>query len=105
MNSAPHHSFARARRAVAAFTVAALAVSVTTSALATADGPDFLRVVGVASDDVLWIRSGPSARTRKLGAIPFDARGVRNLGCRNRWCRVQYRGVRGWSHIRYLRED
>ena len=75
------------------------------AAHATADGPDFFRVVGVAGDDVLWIRSGPSARTRKLGAIPFDARGVRNLGCRGRWCRVQYRGVRGWSHIRYLRED
>ena len=93
------------RTAIVAAIVASAALMPVPAARATADGPDFLRVVGVASDDVLWIRSGPSSRYRKVGSIPFDARGVRNRGCERRWCRVEYRGMRGWSHGRYLRED
>ena len=75
------------------------------TAHATADGPDFFRVAGVATNDVLWIRSGPSSRFRKVGSIPFNGRGVRNMGCERRWCRVEYRGVTGWAHGRYLHED
>ncbi len=62
-------------------------------------------VVGVKSWDVLWIRSGPGIRYRKVGAIPYNACRVRVYWrtCRGFWCRVYYRGVRGWSHTRYLR--
>ena len=61
-------------------------------------------VVGVASWDVLWIRSGPSTRYRKVGAIPHNGCGVRVYWrtCRRAWCRVRYRGVRGWAHTGYL---
>lgn len=61
-------------------------------------------VVGVASWDVLWIRTGPSTRYSKVGAIPYDACGVRVFwgACRGSWCRVSYRGVHGWSSVRYL---
>ena len=87
---------------------AALALSmvlaVPTAGLATADGPDFFRVAGVASNDVLWIRSGPSTRYRKVGSIPFNGTGVQNLGCSRGWCRVRYRGVTGYSSARYLFE-
>lgn len=101
----------RAKRAVLALTVVSGLVPMlcTQPALATADGPDAFRVVGVQRGDVLWIRSGPSAGNSKVGAIPYDARGITNLGCRdfgNRiWCEVSYRGVTGWSNGRYLGED
>ena len=37
---------------------------------AEADGPDFYRVTGVAADDVLNIRSGPSAKDAVVGTVP-----------------------------------
>ena len=80
-----------------------------TQAAATADGPDYFRVVGVVRGDVLWIRSGPSVSYRKVGSIPYNGRGVSNLGCRrfgrSYWCNVEYGGVVGWSSGRYLAED
>jgi len=95
------------------------------AALATADGPDYFRVVGVASNDVLNIRSEPNASAPKIGSIPPGADGVRNLGCEggmsfaewevatpaereaaahNRWCRIVYGGVEGWVAGRFLDE-
>ena len=95
-------------------------------AWATADGPDFFAVTGVAPDDVLNLREGPSARTGKIGEIPHDGRGLRNLGCqglpsfgewekmtseertesrRRYWCKIRYAGSEGWVAGRYLRED
>lgn len=97
------------------------------SAFATADGPDHFAVRGVAAGDVLNIRAGPDAGTRKLGQIPPGASCIRNLGCQGglsyqefstlspeqrlqrerenpRWCRVEYRGIAGWVAGRYLAE-
>lgn len=94
-------------------------------AMAEADGPDHFRVTDVAGNDTLNIRSEPNARARKLGEIPPDGNGLRNLGCRgglsfaewqkatpaqrrasvrSRWCRIEYRGVTGWVAGRYLAE-
>jgi uncharacterized protein YraI len=93
---------------------------------ATADGPDFFAVTGVAPNDVLNIREGPSAEHKKIGAIPHDGRKIKNLGCQGgmsfaqweqaplaqraksakaRWCKVEYQGLTGWVAARYLRED
>lgn len=90
-----------------------------------ADGPDFFRVTGVASNDVLNIRAAGTAGAEKLGEIPHDANGIRNLGCegglnyaewqnasaaarkaaeKRRWCRVEYRGQTGWVAARFLAE-
>ncbi len=97
------------------------------SASATADGPDFYRVTGVADDDVLNIRARPDSHAEKLGEIPPDGTCLRNLGCQGgltfqeftelskarqaarlkenpRWCRIEYQGVTGWVAGRYLRE-
>lgn len=95
--------------------------------LATADGgPDYYAVTGVAADRVLNMREEASARSRKIGEIPHDGRGLQNLGCiggpsfsewlkmseaerrragRNRWCRVRYQNIEGWVAGRYLVED
>lgn len=90
-----------------------------------ASGPDYFKVTGVASDDVLNIREKPSASADKIGEIPADGTGIRNLGCgggltfgewqgatqaeraaaaRKRWCRVSYRGIEGWVAGRFLAE-
>ena len=96
------HRFSRSPLAVLG---AALALALPAEhARATADGPDLFRVAGVSSDDVLWIRSGPSTRYRKIGSIPFNGAGIKNLGCARRWCRVRYRGVTGYASQRYLFE-
>jgi len=95
------------------------------NALAEASGPDFFRVTGVAADDVLNIREAPESGAPKLGEIPPDADGIRNLGCqgglsfeewqaaseaereagrRTRWCRIEFGGVEGWVAGWFLAE-
>ena len=97
------------------------------SVYAEADGPDYWQVRDVEKDDVLNMRSGPDFKAAKTGEIPYDARCVRNMGCkggltfdefttlsetekqqilkqRPRWCRVSYREATGWVAGRYLRE-
>ncbi len=102
------------------------AITAATVSLAEADGPDYFSVTGVASNDVLNIRETSSARARKIGAIPPNAGGIRNLGCKNglnfaewekateeerqaaakrRWCKIDYQGTVGWVAGRYLAED
>ena len=64
------------------------------------------RVAGVASDDVLNVRDGPSADYRATGAILPDAVGVRIVGrCQAEWCPIAHRGVTGWVNSFYLIEE
>lgn len=104
-----------------------LMITVTGFAHAEADGPDFYRVHGVASDDVLNIRSHADPHAGKVGEIPPGADCVRNLGCKGglsmdeftnlskqeqaaankdhpRWCRVEYQGIKGWVSGHFLAE-
>lgn len=75
-------------------------------ALATADGPDFYRVVGVAPYDVLNMRAGPAVSYAVVHRIPPDGRGIENLAsCVGNWCQVRFDGVIGWVNRRYLAED
>ncbi len=70
-----------------------------------AHGPDTYRVRGVASWDRLNIRSGPSARRAIVGSIPATGSGVHCLGpCQGNWCRVSWRGIVGWTNMRFLGE-
>ena len=114
-------------RSMLGFCVAALLLMSMGSALATADGPDFYSVIGVADDDLLNIRAEPDPHAKKIGEIPPDGTCVRNLGCQGgltfreftelseerkakrlkenpRWCKIEYQGVNGWVAGRYLRE-
>lgn len=96
---------------------AVLAAMVPGGALAEADGPDFYQITGVASGNVLHIREKSSVSSAKIGSIPHDADGIRNLGCEGglsyaeweaatkqersagahqRWCQISYKGVEGW---------
>jgi len=94
-------------------------------ASANADGPDYYAVTGVETDDVLNLRSEPSASGALIGAIPPDATGIANLGCiggltiaewteaneaeraaatKTRWCRVGYDRTIGWAAGWFLTE-
>jgi uncharacterized protein YraI len=73
-------------------------------------GPDRFVVSGLASGDLLNMRSRPSAQADIVARLANGTR-VRNLGCEPvgsaRWCRVQTTGsvvVTGWANARYLRE-
>lgn len=88
--------------------------------------PAFWAVTGVRSDDVLHLRDVPNADSKSLARIPFNARGLKHLGCRRnempfedwvklnkearksalmQWCRVEYRGQQGWVAGRFLKPD
>jgi hypothetical protein len=94
---------------------------------AQADGPDYWQLRDVKKNDVLNMRDKADFNAPITAEIPYDARCVRNMGCkggltfnefttlsdaekqqilkqRPRWCRVSYREATGWVEGRYLRE-
>lgn len=74
-------------------------------------GPDFWEVTGVAADDLLNLRAGPSTRNQVIGQFA-NGDVLRNLGCQmqggQRWCKVVLAAgendPEGWVAGRYLRE-
>ena len=91
--------------------VALVATLIGLAALPAVAEPDFYAVTGVASNDVLNVRAGPSAGDRIVGALA-NGQVVRDLGCRtqgnSRWCRIQQLDdmrSEGWVNARYLRES
>ncbi len=83
---------------------------------ATAQGstPASWSVTGVSAGRTLNLRAQPSSSSESVGAVPHDARGLANLGCRElpdqpaalkRWCRVRYKNAEGWVARRFLKED
>lgn len=116
----------RCRRAALA-AVALAVVAAGGAAQATADGPDFYGVRGVAPGRHLTLRAEPSTASTPLARIPSNATCLRSFGCQGgltfeefttlsdadkkrraeenpRWCKVEYRGTVGWVAGRYLAE-
>ena len=61
------------------------------------------RVVNVRGDDVLNVRSGPSADFDIVGGLPPGSRGIAiTNACRATWCPVQHRATSGWVNSAYL---
>lgn len=65
------------------------------------------RVVGVADNDQLTIRTQPGALSAVAGRIPPGATGVRALGEETTigtatWIKIEYSGVVGWVNKRFL---
>lgn len=57
----------------------------------------------VDSDDTLRIRKGPGVDHDEIGDIPPKACGVAvSDACDGRWCRISWRGRRGWANTYYL---
>lgn len=88
-------------------------------------GPDFFAVTNVSRNDSLNIRVMPNSEATKVGEVPYNGGGLRNLGCNGvsfsqwlemsererieagnkRWCKIEYKGVSGWVHGKFLKED
>ena len=66
--------------------------------------PSYADVTGVAPDDVLNLRDGPSATARIIGSLPPDATGVEITGASEdgRWLRLNTSEWLGWASARYL---
>ncbi|MEM7399548.1 MAG: SH3 domain-containing protein [Pseudomonadota bacterium] len=64
--------------------------------------PAFRCVVGVASNDVLNVRSGPGASNRIVGQLPPGTCFVEVIDQRGGWYKVSKDGTRGWVNGRYL---
>jgi hypothetical protein len=61
------------------------------------------RVVNVRDDDVLNVRSGPSADFNIVGGLPPGSRGVAvTSACRATWCQVRHGSTSGWVNTLYL---
>jgi hypothetical protein len=61
------------------------------------------KVARVRSDDVLNVRSGPSADFEVVGTLPPGSRGIAiTSGCRSQWCPVQHQVASGWVNSAYL---
>lgn len=68
------------------------------------DYPAIFKVTGVASDDVLNVRSIPGASGALLGSLVHDATGIQVTGTddENRWGRINLGEISGWVSLRYL---
>jgi len=69
------------------------------------------RVRGIADNDVLNMRQGPSSKTGIVGIIPPNAGGIDVKTCRavagysKAWCKVSYDCKDGWVYSRYLQPE
>jgi|GEM_PF-3261653 len=92
--------------ALALTTAALLSAPQTTPAFATADGPDYYRVINVNGDSTLNLRARPGTYSRVINKIPFNARHLGNaVQSDGRWTRISYGGQTGWVHNEFLAED
>jgi hypothetical protein len=65
--------------------------------------PPMFKVANVRRDDVLNVRSGPSADFEIVGALPPGSRGIAiTSGCRSQWCPVRHHAASGWVNGAYL---
>jgi hypothetical protein len=64
------------------------------------------RVVGVAMDDALIIRNGPSEYHAPVGFISPSGKGVEIVGtCLDVWCPVRHHRTMGWVNRHYLADE
>ncbi|MFP7673199.1 COG3650 family protein [Marivita sp. S0852] len=69
--------------------------------------PSYTRVIGVAMDDTLNIRSAPSASSDDIGDLAPDARGIEVTGLDGTgdWARIGVGEINGWVAARFLEPD
>jgi hypothetical protein len=68
------------------------------------------RVVNVASNDVLNVRSAAGADNRIVGTIPANGTGIRITGASVQagggvWVPIQYQEISGWVNSKYLEAE
>jgi len=95
-----HHRAAALRALSLGLVLLALAAA----PLAAQPAPRLHDVTGVAADDVLNIRAGPSARTAIIGALAPDATAVEVVATAadGRWGQVNTAERAGWVALRFM---
>ena len=107
MNSSPRVKYLRPVSSAILGLALVLIAGLPSAAAASAPSPGadsnqsatYLRVTNLTSGHVLWIRSGPSMTTQRIGFLRYNDRHIRSYGCKTfrvTWCEVEYRGTRGW---------
>ncbi len=66
--------------------------------------PALYDVTGVASNDTLNVRSGPSGDAQVIGTLPADARNIEVVQPNDRgsWGRINLGEASGWVSLRYM---
>jgi SH3-like domain-containing protein len=63
------------------------------------------RITNLDASGRVHIRERASGRSRIVGYIPGDARGLSGGPCRANWCPIEFEGVKGWVYRRFLKAD
>ncbi len=86
--------------------IRALALMLATATTAVAqDLPALFDVTGVASDDVLNVRTRPMAGANIIGTLAFDAKSVEVVEVQDNWGRVNVDEGSGWASMTFLAEQ
>ncbi len=62
-------------------------------------------VKGIATDDTLFVRSGPGTNFAEIGELAYNATGISVKNCEGKWCDVQYGCIAGFASAKYLTEE
>ena len=62
-------------------------------------------VTGIATDDTLFVRSGPGTSNAEIGELAYNATGISVGTCKAKWCEVQYGCIAGYAFAKYLTES
>lgn len=80
-----------------------LAILLTTASLAHAEElPALFDVTGVASDDVLNVRTRPMAQANIIGTLAYNAQNIEVVEIDNGWGRVNVPDGSGWASMKFL---
>lgn len=82
----------------------ALTLLMSATPLAAQDLPALHDVAGVASDDILNVRTRPMASSAVVGTLAYDARGIEVIEEENGWGRLNVDGMSGWANLKFLQQ-
>ncbi|NJM35646.1 MAG: hypothetical protein HC850_14175 [Rhodomicrobium sp.] len=63
------------------------------------------RIVNIDASSRVHMRQSASNRSKILAYIPGNERGLKSTHCISNWCRIEFRGIKGWVFSRYLAPD
>jgi uncharacterized caspase-like protein/uncharacterized protein YraI len=62
-------------------------------------------VQNIATDDTLFVRSGPGKSYPEVGELAYNASGISVGSCEGKWCRIEYGCISGYAFGDYLTDN
>ncbi|EPJ48478.1 MAG: hypothetical protein OFPI_29370 [Osedax symbiont Rs2] len=62
----------------------------------------WVKVNNVNANDSLNIRQSANYKSKKLASAAFNSSCIKRFKCQGKWCAIEYKGVSGWVHNKYL---